>query len=173
MKKIIIAVFVGLVFIIGLFIFIKEDQSPVFNAIKQDESAYAKESLVSFFRHLSNQDFDHAMNLFEPGGDSENPWEGLESFTLPEYRDDKSRVLRNYCEATGTCLNATVVEIERETDGVYNIVVQFQNNDGSAFALGPCCGATEEEMPTQDKFNFKVQKINNEFKVITPPVYVP
>jgi hypothetical protein len=39
--------------------------------------------------------------------------------------------------------------------------------------LGPCCGATEEEMPPQDEFVFKVKKINGEFKVITVPVYIP
>lgn len=148
-------------------------QESVLNAIQQDESARAEETLVSFFGYLNDQDFDNAMNLFELGGDSENSWEGLESFTLPEDRNDKGNVLRNYCEATGTCLNATVIEIEKETDSIYNMVVQFQNDDGSTFVLGPCCGATEEEMPSQDKFNFKVQKINNDFKVTTPPIYVP
>ena len=140
---------------------------------EQDELMRAEETLVSFFAYLSNQDFEKALSLFELSDDPANSWEGLEIFSLPEDRNDKTKVLKNYCQATGTCLKARVIETKKEYNDTYNLVVQFQNADDSVFVLGPCCGATEEEMPPQDKFNFKVKKINNVFKVATAPIYVP
>lgn len=142
------------------------------SASQQDESAKATETLVSFFTYLNNQDFEKALTLFELD-DVANSWEGLETFSLPEDREDKAKVLKNYCKATNTCLRAKVIEIEKEADGKYNLVVQFQNADGSTFVRGPCCGATEEEMPSQDIFEFEVKKINNVFKVMTAPIYIP
>ena len=138
----------------------------------EDESTKAEEVLVSFFTYLNNQDFEKALTLFELD-DPTNSWEGLESFSLPEDRKNKAKVLKNYCEATGTCLKAKVIEIKKENNNSYKLVVQFQNNDGNTFVLGPCCGATEEEMPSQNKFDFTVKKINNVFKVTTAPVYRP
>lgn len=64
-------------------------------------------------------------------------------------------------------------KINEETNDTYNFLVQFIKKNNDIFVLGPCCWASEEEMPPKDKFNFKVKKINNSFKVITPPVYVP
>lgn len=143
----------------------------------QDESTKAEDALVSFFTYLSNQDFEKALLLLELDelelDGSTNSWKSLENFSLPEDRSDKAKVLKRYCEAIGTCLKAKVIETKKETDDAYNLVVQFQNTDGSTFVLGPCCGATEEEMPPQDRFDFKVRKINNVFKVATPPIYVP
>jgi hypothetical protein len=138
----------------------------------KDESIKAAEALVSFFMYLSNQNFEKALTLFELD-DSANSWAGLESFSLPEDRNDKVKVLKSYCKATETCLEAKVIETKQETNDSYNLVVQFKNTDGSTFILGPCCGATEEEMPSKDKFDFKVKKFNNEFKVTTAPVYSP
>ena len=139
---------------------------------KQDESTNAEEALVSFFTYLSNQDYKKALTLFELD-DPANSWEGFASFSLEEDRSDKAKVLKNYCEATGTCLKAKVIETQKGTNDTYDLVVQFLNTDSSIFILGPCCGATKEEMPSQDKFNFKVKKINNIFKVTTAPIYRP
>lgn len=150
----------------------KQNESNKTTTSIQDESAKAVEVLVSFFAYLSNQNFEKALTLFELD-DPANSWEGLENFSLPEDRNNKAKVLNNYCEATGTCLKAKIIETKKENDDTYNLVVQFQNTNGSIFVLGPCCGATEEEMPSRDKFDFKVKKINNLFKVTTAPVYRP
>lgn len=138
----------------------------------QDDSIQAQETLISFFAYLSNQDFENALTLFELN-EADNIWERLKDFSLPEDRNDKEKILQNYCQAIGTCLPANVIQIQKEDNDTYNLLVQFQNPDTSIFVLGPCCGATEEEMPSQDKFEFKVKKINGTFKVATPPIYRP
>lgn len=137
--------------------------------IVQDEKR-AEEALLSVFAYLNDQNYDSASQLLEL---EDETWEWLASFSLEEERSDKAKVLETYCEATGTCLKARIIETADEGAGVYNSVVQFENNDGSVFILGPCCGATEEEMPPQDKFSFKTIKINGTYKVATPPLYVP
>ncbi|RJR31636.1 hypothetical protein C4569_01600 [Candidatus Parcubacteria bacterium] len=137
----------------------------------QDEITQAQEALITFFKYLSRQDFESALTLFEP--DEENSWEWIANFTIEEDRNNKAEVLKNYCEAVGTCLEVKIIEAKKEVDDVYNLVVQFQKPDGGVFVLGPCCGATEEEMPPQNKFNFTVKKINSVFKVTTAPVYRP
>lgn len=134
---------------------------------KSDEET-VKETLISFFDNLKNGEFEKALAIFEL-----DDWQVIDTFSPPEERDNKAKVLENYCKAVGTCLKANVLEIKKEKSGEYNLVVQFEREDGSIFVLGPCCGETEETMPPQDKFDFKVKKIDGVFKVLTPPVYVP
>jgi len=140
--------------------------------VSKDESEMAKTALVTFFDYLSKNEFEKALSLFSLD-DPTNSWEGLESFSLPEERNNKAKVLENYCKATGTCLKAKVLEVKKATDDEYNLVVQFLNKDSSIYVFGPCCGATEETMPSKDKFDYKVKKINNTFKVLTAPLYRP
>lgn len=151
---------------------ISQNENTNQNIQEKDGFKKAELALVSFFSYLSDQKFEKALTLFELE-DSTNSWEGLESFSLPEDRNNKAKVIERYCEATRTCLKAKVIETKKETSDTYNLLVQFLNIDGSIFVLWPCCGASEQEMPSQDKFNFKVKKINNIFKVTTAPIYVP
>lgn len=140
--------------------------------VSKDESEMAKNTLVAFFDYLSKNEFEKALGLFSLD-DPSNSWEGLESFSLPEERNNKAKVLENYCKATGTCLKAKVLEVKKGTGDNYDLVVQFLNIDGSIYVFGPCCGATEETMPSKNKFDYKVKKINNAFKVSTAPLYRP
>ena len=56
----------------------------------------------------------------------------------------------------------------------FTFIVEFNNPDGNLFVRGPCCGTTETEQPPVSKFEFAVQKMmDGQFKVMTPPVYVP
>ena len=55
----------------------------------------------------------------------------------------------------------------------FKFVVQFVNDNGTLFKMGPCCGASEEDMPTKSDFEYIVKKDNNGFIVITGPVYTP
>jgi len=165
-------IFFGIIFLAGC-----EKQSvkttPVVNnSPKQDESETAKNALINFFDYLNRNEFEKALTVFNLD-DPNNSWEGLESFSLPEERSNKAKVLENYCKAVGTCLEANVLEIKEVTSGEYNLVVQFLKSDGNIFIQGPCCGETEETMPSINRFDFRVKKINNTFKVLTPPVYMP
>jgi hypothetical protein len=152
----------------------KESQNIV--PVLKDESEMAKNTLVAFFDYLSKNEFEKALGLFSPDDNTDIggfSWEGLADFSLPAERNNKAKVLENYCKATGTCLKAKVLEVKKGTGDNYDLVVQFLNADGSVFVKGPCCGATEETMPSTSKFDFKVKKINNAFKVLTNPVYIP
>jgi hypothetical protein len=136
-----------------------------------EDTVVAQNTLIAFFNYLNDDKFDKAVELFEPTGiDS---WEWLANFSPEEERDNKPLVLKNYCLATQTCLKANVLNIKKQTENDYILSVQFIKKDNNTFVLGPCCGATEEEMPSMDKFDYNVKKVNNLFKVATPPVYVP
>jgi len=48
-----------------------------------------------------------------------------------------------------------------------------KNQYGGVFEVGPCCGATAAEMPTETQFPYTVKKVNNRFLVQRLPLYVP
>ncbi len=151
----------------------KTEEAPAVNLSEieatTDEGSLASTALISFFDLLSTQKYDQALALFAP----KDGWETLENTSPEEEKTDKAKVLANYCQAMGTCLKAAVLETKKGTDDEYLLTVQFQNTDGTTFILGPCCGATEKEMPSKDKFEYVVKKINGNFTVLTPPVYKP
>jgi len=101
---------------------------------EEENELQAQETLVSFFRYLSNQDFENALPLFE-SDESNDFWERFKDFTPPEDRNDKAKILQNYCQATNTCLKANVIQTQKEDNDTYNLIVQFQNIDGSIFVL--------------------------------------
>jgi hypothetical protein len=51
--------------------------------------------------------------------------------------------------------------------------VMFVREDGTRFELGPCCGATEAEMPPVWQFPYTVIKTNDQYRVMEEPVYIP
>ena len=135
----------------------------------KDESKTAKDTLVTFFDYLGKNEFEKAVELYE----FDNGFTLIEELTPAEEQDDKAKVLENFCKAVGTCLEVKVLETKRTTNYEYSMVVQFIKSDGTFYVFGPCCGATEEQMPSTDKFDYTVKKINGEFKVTTPPLYRP
>lgn len=130
----------------------------------------AKDALITFFDSLNKNEFEKASKLFSS---DEADWEGLAVYSPIEDTNNKAKVLENYCKATLTCLKAKVLEVKEGGSGEYTLIVQFLNNDGTTYIFGPCCGATEKEMPSKDTFDYRVKKNNNMFKVITPPLYRP
>lgn len=139
-------------------------------SVSVDESEMAKNTLISFFDYLSKNEFEKALTLLNL---DEGEWEGLSIFSLPEERSNKAKVLETYCQAVGTCLRAEVLDVKKEMSDEYSLVVQFLNKDGSIYVFGPCCGATEETMPSKKEFDYKVKKIDDIFKVETAPLYRP
>ena len=55
----------------------------------------------------------------------------------------------------------------------FKFVVEFSWDDGSLFVRGPCCGASETDMPPQSQFTVLVIKVDDRFLVQQLPVYVP
>lgn len=152
-----------------------------------DEYGYAEKTLLDFFTYLKNKEYDKAVDLLDiPEKTKECPsdaniefdggcgygWEGLERFSPQEERNNKAKVLENYARLTKEAtLQASITGVEKYSEGKYILTVQFLNSDGSILVEGPCCGATEEQMPSSDKFEYKVKKIDGIFKVITAPLY--
>lgn len=135
-----------------------------------DYPVTAEETLVAFFDYLSRGEFGNAVKLFSS---DESDWESLWVYSSAEERNDKAKVLENYCKATLTCLSAEVVEAGELANDEYDFVVRFLNSDGTIFVFGPCCGATEDQEPSKDKFDYKVKKVGDVYKVMAPPLYRP
>ncbi len=134
-----------------------------------DEAIIAKNTLTNFFDNLDKQKFAKALEYFTT---DEGIRESLNIYN-PDGETAKEDIIENYCQATMTCLKAKIMEIQKVNDSEYVFKVQFIKSDGSLFILWPCCGASEEEMPPTDTFNYTVKNIDNTFKVTTPPLYVP
>lgn len=170
-KKILFAISVLVTLILSTHIVYASDQCIDKGAIA------AKEALIKFFTYLHSGQFNKAVPLFEPWVEGEglhrSSWEGLSDFSLPEDRNDKSKVLSNYCGSVGTCLNVDVINIEKIAEGKYKLRVQFFRDNKSVYIFTPCCGATEEQMPLKAVFDYYVHKINGVSVVRTPPLYRP
>ena len=82
---------------------------------------------------------------------------------------------QNACTINGLqCLLVRTATLKEQKGDEFIFMVEFNNPDGNLFVRGPCCGATETEQPPVSKFEFTVQKMTDgQFKVMTPPVYVP
>lgn len=153
---------------------ISAEKQPVVEQPVKDESAakneseMAKNTLITFFDYLSQNEFEKAISLTDLNNLSF--WDTVKIYD----RDfnDKVKMLEAYCEATQTCLKAKVLKVQQITNSEYILTTQFTNKDGSVYAPGPCCGI-EEETPPKSEFDFTVKKINGAFKVITAPLYRP
>jgi hypothetical protein len=72
------------------------------------------------------------------------------------------------------CLEVRSATFEQQVGDAYIFQVEFNNPDGSLFVLGPCCGATETEMPPVSQFEFTVTRnTDGKFVVMNTPPYVP
>jgi heat shock protein HslJ len=129
----------------------------------------AREALIRYFSLLSDGQYSQSAELY--GGDYD---------TLAEWNpdidpSDHAGLLERGCTMNGLqCLVVhQILATERINEDSYRFTVQFENPGGSLFVRGPCCGATEEEMPSQSDFAFTVVKQGEGFAVQDLPVYVP
>ncbi len=137
--------------------------------LEKTDVEMAGEVVVDFFEKLEAKDFEGGLEIFEP-----EDWEAMASFSAEEEQGDKAKVLENYCASVGTCLKARVLKVEDRSNGDFEVTVNLLSEDGSNFVLGPCCGATEEEMSPQEEFSFLVKKTSEgDFVVVSAPQYRP
>jgi hypothetical protein len=135
-----------------------------------DETGQARQALVDYFSHLEEGNYAAAQELY---GGSYEILIGLNPSLDP---DEHTALWRNACTLNGfQCLdvrNATFNELTGE--GEYIFTVEFNNPDGTLFVLGPCCGATEAEMPPVSQFEYRViEDADGNYVVLDLPVYVP
>jgi hypothetical protein len=134
--------------------------------------AAAEQNLIRFFGDLNDGDFEAAAALY--GGSYDTMVEQNPDLDPT----DRAVLLRAACTLNGAqCLEIRSARSNSTatTDGdEYVFIVEFNRADGSRFSLGPCCGGTADDMAPQTEFRFEVMEMpNHQFKVLTPPVYMP
>ena len=127
--------------------------------------ASAKEALNTYFSLLNEKKYSQAVNYHGSGYDYLNT----------DLSNNPVEWLKVGCEHSGLqCLKIkTILQEKVISQTEFFFLVQFINNDGTLFKRGPCCGATEETMPTKTDFEFTVKKQGENYLIVTQPVYVP
>jgi hypothetical protein len=141
-------------------------------AVGSDDLASARAALEAFFDALNGGQYTKAAELY---GGSYEELIGLNPDTDP---NDHAALLERACTINGyQCLRVkNIVQQAQDWPDTYTFTVEFANPDGSLFVLGPCCGATETDMPPQSRFDFTVMKVpqaGGMFRVQRLPVYMP
>ena len=130
----------------------------------------AEAALIDFYNQLNQGEYEKAVELYA------GSYEELEYFNPGMDPDDRAGLLAAACEFNGFfCLPvSSVTGIESGPQQPLLFDVSYVNPDGSRFVLGPCCGATEEEMPPMDVFSVRVNcEKEDECRVLDLPPYVP
>lgn len=130
----------------------------------------AEAVLTDFYQLLNQGAYEEAVEHY--GGS----YEELEYFNPMLDPDEKSALLAAACEFNGfSCLPVLKADLIEPVDlPILLFEVAYANPDGSRFVLGPCCGATEEEMPPVDVFTVQVScEDGSSCKVMDLPPYVP
>jgi hypothetical protein len=133
------------------------------------DATTAEQTLIEFFDLLNKGQYAEADKLYTGSYDE------LISMNPDITPSDHAALWKRGCEQNGLqCLTARhiVLDISR-TASYYFFRVEFNAPDGSLFVRGPCCGATETEMPSQSSFTYTIIVVNGRCKVATMPVYVP
>jgi hypothetical protein len=132
--------------------------------------ANAEETLKAFHSLLNEGDYEGANALY---GGSYEMLQGWNPDTDPE---DFAGLFQMACEFNGLmCLKVLdIISIQTSDEHDFFFEVEFANPDGSTFVRGPCCGATEEEMPPESSFMAEVLcQDDGVCLVMTLPPYVP
>jgi hypothetical protein len=129
----------------------------------------ARHTLLTFFTLLHEGRYAKTIPLY--GG----TYDSMRSNNPEIPPDDYAALWEAACtvQRPACLLVANIVEEESVAQDEYKFSVEFIWIDGSLFKLGPCCGATETEMPPVWQFPYTVRRIDGQFKVMEEPVYMP
>jgi hypothetical protein len=128
----------------------------------------ARQTLLTFFTLLHDGRYAEAA-----------PWYGGEYETMRDNNpdipaDNYAALWQAVCTNQTPCLLvASIIEESQISGDEFMFIVEFVWRDGTLFKLGPCCGATEAEMPPVWQFPYTVRLVDGQFKVMEGPVYVP
>jgi len=110
----------------------------------------AEETLVAFFDRLHTGQYAEAAELY--GGS----YETLVAWNPALDPEDHAALLENGCSVNGLqCLYPMRVTLQTSSSETYQFLVEFEEDDGSLFTVGPCCGA-DESAPPQSQFTYTV-----------------
>ena len=129
----------------------------------------AHDVLVNFLALLQTENYAQAVPLY--GGE----YEALQVFNPEIDPNDPVALWTWVCQnQLLQCLEVRSATFKQLVGDAYIFQVEFNNPDGSLFVLGPCCGATETEMPPVSQFEFTVTRnADGRFVVMNTPPYVP
>jgi len=129
----------------------------------------AREALIAFFSLLHAGRYSEATDYY--GG----TYDILRDWNPDVDEDDHATLFKRGCTGNGLqCLRIRIIVCEEQVSPTeFRFMVEFMNEDGTVFVRGPCCGASEEDMPPQTQFTFTAKKVDNRFLVQDLPVYVP
>lgn len=129
----------------------------------------AHDVLMNFLTLLHTKKYADAAPLY--GGD----YEQLKVFNTEINPADHVALWTWACDnQLLQCLEVRSVKFEQQVGDSYVFQVEFSNADGSLFALGPCCGSNETEMPPVSQFEYTVTRNSDgKFVVMNMPPYVP
>lgn len=136
----------------------------------EDAADQARQALVAYFDALNRADYEATVELY--GGS----YDGMIDSNPSLDPNDRPVLWENACTINGNKCDLLVrtMEFKERRGDVYSFIVEFNNPDGTLFVLGPCCGATETEMPPVSQFEYRVMKTTDgKFVVLDMPVYVP
>lgn len=130
----------------------------------------ARGTLLTFFNLLHLRRYEEAIPLY--GGD----YEIMQTWNPDVDPNDAVALWTNACESNGLrCLPVlNIVNQLKISPTEFHFLVEFMWDDGSLFVRGPCCGATEEEMPPVSQFEYTVVLgLDGKYRVMGWPVHVP
>lgn len=144
--------------------------SPLGSALmSRDERDQARNSLREFFALLHDGRYAGAIRFY--GGE----YQTLRDDNPDVFANDYASLFERACRQNGfMCLEIRSIlqEVPMSTNEI-RYTVEFTTTDGKLFVRGPCCGATEAEMPSVSRFHYSVKRVGNRFLVQDLPVYVP
>ena len=128
----------------------------------------ARNLLVRYFKLLHDGYYDEAAHLYADGYDVLAQWHP----DVPA--NHYGQLLGSACETELRCLEVRrFIHSKAVSASQFDFTIEFSNEDGTLFKRGPCCGATEKEMPTITQFTYSVEQRGGEMRVHGLPVYVP
>lgn len=130
----------------------------------------ARNTMVQYFANLNNAEYEHAALSY--GGS----YEMLQDYNPDIDQSDHTALLQAGCERNGLqCMQLMSIEKTTQLNSLtYQYHVSFRAADGGQFVLGPCCGATETEMPPVRYFDITVSCTDEAVcHVMELPPYVP
>lgn len=129
----------------------------------------AHDVLMAFLTALHNGNYEAAVPLY--GGE----YEQLQVFNTEIDPTDHVALWTWVCDnQLLQCLEVRTATFTELRGDSYVFQVEFNNPDGSLFVLGPCCGATETEMPPVSQFEYVVSRnADGRYVVMNTPPYVP
>ena len=129
----------------------------------------ARSTMINFLDALNQKKYTDAAMIF--GGDLDI----LRSYNPDIDPDDAGLLFERACQFNGfQCMQLKMVVSEDQIDDhTFVFTIELKTSQGDLFVLGPCCGATEEEMPPVSQFQMTVAYSNNAYRVMDLPPYVP